>query len=262
MKLLLDIGNSRIKWAWLDERGRLSGFGGIDHRSAAIDEIANANWSDWPGPEQILVSSVAAEARWRKLSDWCLQHWRQTPLRVVSVASQCGVMNAYTQPHELGSDRWAAMIGAHHLLHADTCIIDCGTAITIDFLEASGRHLGGYIIPGLSLMQRSLAQGTAVNPASSSPGRAIENSISVGYSTAACIEQGVLLAAASLIESSSEKMKMRTGRSFAYLFTGGDAEVVSAASVNDAECRFEPHLVLLGLAQIEKEIVKSSKQES
>ncbi len=254
MKALFDIGNSRIKWALFDpdgDRNELHNVGGVGHRQPAFDEIASTNWSDWPQPEQVIVSSVAADEHWRQLQDWCIQHWRQTPVRVISTAEGYGIRNAYARPEELGSDRWAAMISAHHLLQRETCVIDCGTAITVDFLDAAGQHLGGYIIPGLRLMQRSLAQRTdAIQLLSGATGE-LKQSTEPGKSTVECIEHGLLMATTGLVEGGCKQMEMQMGKPFHCLLTGGNAEQL--ASCLGEEIQVEPHLVLLGLARIAAE---------
>ncbi len=262
MKVLFDIGNSRIKWAWF-EQGRnspkepfsLQGIGGANHAECSLDDIASTSWRNRPQPAQVVVSSVAADEHWRQLRDWCARYWRQTPLRVTSSAEGYGVRNAYAQPENLGSDRWAAIIGAHHLRHTDTCIIDCGTAITVDFLDAAGHHLGGYIMPGLGLMQRSLVQRTEAIQLLSQPEDESEIgpgcSSEPGKSTVACTQHGLLMAVSGMIEKACKKMEIQTGKSFCCLLTGGNAKWLAPCLAGAVE--LEPHLVLLGLAQIASE---------
>jgi len=157
------------------------------------------------------------------------------------------VSNAYSTADELGSDRWATLLGAHHLLHEDSCIIDCGSAMTVDFLAASGQHLGGYIIPGLAMMQQSLVRGTdAIRVDFAEDG--VGDSLEAGCSTAECIERGVKMAAIGLIENSIKKMQSRTGTTFRSLITGGNAKTLLAHC--DEPMLHEPNLVLMGLAQI------------
>ncbi|HEY8244338.1 MAG TPA: type III pantothenate kinase, partial [Casimicrobiaceae bacterium] len=78
---------------------------------------------------------------------------------------QCGVRNSYRNPAQLGSDRWAALIGARWLMGARAAmVVVCGTATTIDFLSPDGVFKGGTIMPGVGLMLRSLHEGTAALP--------------------------------------------------------------------------------------------------
>jgi len=258
MKALFDIGNSRIKWARLDRSQNqieaqlgLHDIGGANHAELSFEEMAAVNWSGWPQPEQVVVSSVAADEHWRQLQDWCIQHWRQTPVRVTSAAEGYGIRNAYARPEELGSDRWAALVGAHHLLQRETCIIDCGTALTVDFLDAGGQHLGGYIIPGLRLMQQSLAQRTDAIQLLSAAGTGLKQGTEPGKSTAECIGHGLLMAVTGLVEGSCKKMEVQVGKPFHCLLTGGNAEQLALCLGEGVQ--LEPHLVLLGLARIATE---------
>jgi type III pantothenate kinase len=80
---------------------------------------------------------------------------------VSAKAEQCGVRNGYAQPQRLGSDRWAALIAAWHDVRGACLVVNCGTATTVDALSIEGEFLGGLILPGLDMMLRSLATGTA-----------------------------------------------------------------------------------------------------
>lgn len=154
--LLLDTGNSRIKWARVEgDQWALQG---------AVD-IA-----EWPELQQafatlsplhkILVSNVAGDAAEQQIRAACAA-WR-CPVEFISArAEQCGVRNAYDQPAQLGSDRWAALIAAWHHERAACLVVSCGTATTIDALSGEGEFLGGLILPGVDMMRRSLAAGTA-----------------------------------------------------------------------------------------------------
>ncbi len=266
MKLLFDIGNTRIKWARFVhnkvqnlDQVELLDAGGANHAEHTLEEMAALYWSDWSQPDQVLVSTVATDEYWRQCQAWCRQHWQRSAVRVISTAEGFGIRNAYARSDELGSDRWAAMVGAHHLLHSETCIIDAGTAMTVDFLDAAGQHLGGYIIPGLSLMQRSLVQGTGgIQLASrlfsieTELGEGGDINVAPGTSTTECIEHGVMMAVTSLIEGSCQKMEIRTGKPFRRLLTGGHAGFLapSLGACSGARVQLEPHLVLLGLAQM------------
>ena len=154
--LLLDVGNSRCKWVLVQD-------GIWQHQGVA----GNTEWmslqqslSDLPQPERILVSNVAGEAMEQRLHAVCAG-WK-CPLEFVTArAEQCGVRNGYEQPGRLGSDRWAALIAAWSQVQGACLVVNCGTATTIDALSARGQFLGGLILPGVSLMQHSLATNTA-----------------------------------------------------------------------------------------------------
>jgi type III pantothenate kinase len=154
--LLLDVGNSRIKWA-LVEGGKWSRQG-----AAGIAEwpVLQQVFATLPQPHKILVSNVAGDAVAQQVHAACAV-W-SCPVEFISArAEQCGVRNAYDQPAQLGSDRWAALIAAWHHERAACLVVSCGTATTIDALSGEGKFLGGLILPGVDMMRRSLAAGTA-----------------------------------------------------------------------------------------------------
>lgn len=156
MMLLLDIGNSRIKWA-LVEAGRLSPMGALDHSEmSSLQQI----FARIPASSRILVSNVAGDEVATQVRELCAVSG--CPVEFVKAKSeQCGVRNGYTQPQRLGSDRWAALIAAWHDVQGACLVVSCGTATTVDALSAQGAFLGGLILPGVDMMQDSLAVGTA-----------------------------------------------------------------------------------------------------
>jgi type III pantothenate kinase len=152
MKLLVDAGNTRIKWALVEQDEWL-------HNGVLPVEQA----SDLPkqfvgefGISQIWVSNVAGEE--------VAQHIRNINANqinfIVAREMQCGVRNGYSNAGQLGSDRWAALIAAWHLVRAKCMVVNCGTAITIDTLSGQGKFLGGLIVPGVELRQRSQVGAT------------------------------------------------------------------------------------------------------
>lgn len=154
--LVVDAGNSRIKWALHDgTRFVREGWSGI----AGLQTLGD-DWRGLPPPSAVAIASVAGEAVEQVLSDLCAI-WTLQPLWVSGAAEQCGVVNRYADPAQLGPDRWSALIGAH-ALQAGPCLVVClGTATTIDALTASGEFLGGVILPGIDLMHESLGAKAA-----------------------------------------------------------------------------------------------------
>ncbi len=156
--LLLDAGNTRIKWAltsddlgpWLHQ-----GVVAVGNTGALQHSFANM-----PAPSRVLASNVAGETAEQSIRAACAV-WDCTVEFVTAQAEQCGVRNGYTQPRRLGSDRWAALVAAWHQVRQACLVVNCGTATTVDALSADGEFLGGLILPGLDMMRRSLAAGTA-----------------------------------------------------------------------------------------------------
>ncbi len=154
--LLIDAGNSRIKWAtvegslWLQQNV-------LENVHAPALSMA---FSELPPPDRILVSNVAGENMAQLLSAACAA-WHCPVEFIAAQASQCGVRNSYEHPAQLGSDRWAALIAACYQERAACLVVNCGTATTVDALSAEGEFLGGLILPGVDIMRSSLAAGAA-----------------------------------------------------------------------------------------------------
>lgn len=164
--LALDVGNTRLKWAQYDSPmagAKLLGQGAVFLEN--IDKLADGDWGGLPAPTRILGCIVASDAIKRRVVEQ-MDLWDVTPLWVVSSPSEAGLSNGYDHPTRLGSDRWVAMIGAHHRLRARNINKPCvvvmvGTAVTVEAIDASGRFLGGIILPGHGIMLRALESGTA-----------------------------------------------------------------------------------------------------
>jgi type III pantothenate kinase len=155
-----------------------------------------------------------------------------------------GVVNAYQHPGQLGSDRWLALIAVRRLLGSrHACIVDCGTAVTIDWLRADGQHLGGFILPGLDAMIAALVRETRLElPAQLADFR----QPGAGTSTRDCVGRGALLAISGAIESSAALLSAQLDARVTCVLTGGGAEGV--ARWLSTECHLEPDAVLRGLA--------------
>ena len=157
--LLFDAGNSRCKWVWVEN--------GIWLRQGVLGNADTDAWQELKdtfarleSPQKILVSNVAGSVVGQRLRALCVV-WSCPVEFIVAQAGQCGVRNAYQSPAQLGSDRWAALIAAWQCLHDACLVVNCGTATTVDALSATGEFLGGLILPGIELMQRSLLDNTA-----------------------------------------------------------------------------------------------------
>lgn len=154
--LLLDVGNSRCKWALVKD--------GVWVRQGVV---GNTEWLalqhafvELPAPSRILASNVAGDAMAERIRAVCAL-WTCSPEFIKAGKVQCGVSNGYELPERLGSDRWAALIAAWHRVQAACLVVNCGTATTVDALSDKGEFLGGLIVPGVSLMPHSLATNAA-----------------------------------------------------------------------------------------------------
>jgi type III pantothenate kinase len=165
--LLLDVGNSRLKWALLREpyrrRQEFAATGVLELQTLRSSAAVWARLFKMAGsPEAIYVCNVAGAAMERKLRAATARARLRAPYFAHSEARAAGVRNAYREPWRLGADRWVGLIGAAHEHPCkDLCLVGLGTAMTIDLLDARGRHLGGSLVPGPRLMIESLLENTA-----------------------------------------------------------------------------------------------------
>jgi len=211
MLLLVDAGNTRVKWALAPRAcvnaGDWLANGDVLHE--AIDSLGKA-WQNL-GIDAVLISNVAGMRMQALLEEQlaCLAGGLG-PVSVTWFASQAmvaGVRNHYREPHRLGCDRLASMIGARALQPGRPLLIaTCGTATTIDALTAAGDFIGGMIVPGLGVMAASLAQHTAQLPAVSTltglaqQGGARQGGESFADNTEEAMVRGCLSAQAGAIE--------------------------------------------------------------
>ena len=246
MKLLLDVGNSCVKWA-VRENAEKGPVGYFQYQNEDFNTLAQAAWGDLQAPEKIVVSNVAGRDMGDSLAGWTLNHWGLAPVFVRVTDKAFGVTNAYARPADLGVDRWAALIGAFSFANGALCIVDCGTAVTLDFLDASGIHRGGLILPGVDMLERVLLNNTAdiklsddsqfVTPFASGTGEAVHG--------------GAIYMVAAAIDRIVSDMGVAAGTRPEVVITGGDAGQIQ--SLLPASTRHEPQLVLNGLAILAEE---------
>jgi type III pantothenate kinase len=250
MILLLDIGNTRIKWAQA-LNGALTPQQSLMHREVAAEAWTRQLFRERFRPTRLLVSNVAGEEMAAIIRREAERSWHVSPEFAAASANAAGVTHAYAQPAFHGVDRWLAVIAAHHMVSNAACVIDAGTAVTIDAVDARGLHLGGVIIPGIKMMVDSLLTRTSdlgARSRGSRPGATTRGKTGMFASdTAQSIENGALFAIAAAADRGvTELMRaVRGDRPNVYL-TGGDAERIRAVMTTDAEVI--PDLVLRGLA--------------
>ncbi|HVO90289.1 MAG TPA: type III pantothenate kinase [Casimicrobiaceae bacterium] len=161
--LVIDIGNSRMKWGLHGPRGWMA-QGVVLNQD--IGTLALRDWQNLPRPVRAVGVNVAGEAA-RVRVEGQLSRWRVPVEWLFASAQAGGVVNRYAKPSQLGPDRWAAMIAARRRVlsgeqYPPPCVVvNAGTAVTVDALDADGVFLGGIILPGLRLMLQALADHTA-----------------------------------------------------------------------------------------------------
>ena len=241
MMLLLDIGNTSVKWSTWEEMALGQG-GRFQYVGEDFNTLAQAAWDATGVPEKIMVSNVAGRDMGELLAGWAQDHWGVTPEFAQVTGQAHGVTNAYARPTDLGVDRWAALIGAHATATGSACIIiDCGTAITLDFLAPDGVHRGGMILPGVEMLQRILLDNTAdINLSESS-----QLATPLARGTAAAVHGGAMYTVAAAIDRAVADMALATEACPEVIITGGDADKLR--SLLSCPTRHDADLVLKGL---------------
>ena len=236
--LTIDIGNSRIKWAlWQEDQIVASGERTYDRRNP---ELSFETWADLDPPETVNVACVAAEPVKQALNDWMQTNWSIMPSYLATTCALNGVTNIYEDPGQHGVDRWAALLGAHEICQQPVCIIDAGTAITIDLMDAQGHHMGGRIMPGLAMMRTALSAGTA--GIADSEGRVV----GFASNTADAVSSGTLHMLHAALAEVCESARVQLGNEMKIIITGGTAaEIMSLEKLPPMQ--HEPNLVLIGL---------------
>lgn len=241
MRLLVDHGNTRIKWRLDGAEGRLAGGAVGQAVEGLADRLASA-WAALPEPAEIAIASVGDRSARRVLIEALGRRFPNAAVREAVVAPvRDGVRIAYAEPARLGVDRFLALIGAHRRAPRDQLVVGIGTALTVDALAADGRHLGGLIAPGPALMQRSLIAATAgIRP------EAAGAIVDLATDTADAIASGAWHAAAGLIERMQRRAAAWAGRPPALVVHGGDGATL--AGLVDRPVELVPELVIDGLA--------------
>jgi len=247
--LLVDIGNTRAKWALLRE-GRLAGRGAIAHRGAAARDWPRA-MDDLDGDlHRILVSNVAGPGVAHALGEWALGRHRVRAEFLKASASAAGLRSSYAHPESMGVDRWLGMIGAWRRARGPLVCIAAGTAMTVDAVGADGRHAGGLIVAGYELMIEALMSRTS----DIAHGVSVEEPRprgQLGCNTASAIELGACHALAGAAERAVRWFAGQVGTDPKVYLGGGDA--VRIEPLLDLRYELAPDLVLEGLAAMAAE---------
>lgn len=239
MRLLLDLGNTRLKWVALDENSVLA-RGAVAWSEPVAEQLEQA-WLSLSPVDHVLAASVVDEARETEITERVRQRFSRAVQWVRSPAGGCGVRNAYAEPGRLGVDRFLAMVAAHADGLAPCVLVGVGTALTLDALAADGRHLGGLIAPGPQLMRQSLLGATArVRPE--------QAGVVTGWAdnTADAVASGCWGACAGLVERFARQVAEPLGGAPQLLLGGGDAPPLR--ELLSLPCRLFGDGVLRGLA--------------
>jgi type III pantothenate kinase len=237
--LLVDIGNSRIKWG-LGKNARVDAGRPFASDATALTGEFDRFWGDLPAPSSVVACRVADAEIGQRLREWVERHWGLT-IRFVQPESQAyGVVNGYDTPEKLGVDRWVALVAVRKFYPLPACVADCGTAITVDALDSEGRHLGGVIAPGLTLMRQSLIQRVPALSLAAGDYHGL-----LARNTAAAMLSGARQAGAGLIERTVRETGRLLGCDPHLVLSGGDAQTLAVEL--SVPYVLAPELVLQGL---------------
>jgi type III pantothenate kinase len=247
--LAIDIGNTRLKWAQYaspQPGAALMAHGAVFLET--IDSLAETEWKSLAEPASMLGCVVAGDGIKSRVQEQ-LELWDIEPRWVVSSAHAAGVTNGYDHPGRLGVDRWVAMIGARHRVLArgaprPALVVMVGTAVTVDALDATGKFLGGLILPGFGLMLRALEMGTAGLKAPT--GEAVD----FPTNTSDALMSGGADAIAGAVERMHRKLRERCDMEPA-LFMSGGAAVKLAPIVTHLKVEMVETLIFEGLLQLQ-----------
>ena len=227
--LLLDVGNSAIKW-------RLASASGLFSEGGRADDVATLSamleGRDW---YRVAIASVAADSSDTTLAEVASAGRPVEVHYATSDAELLGLRNRYPAPQSLGVDRWLAMLAAWHHLGGPLCVVDAGTAITLDLIARDGMHQGGFILPGAELMHRSLGMSTGKIRVNSLTAPAV----APGEDTAACVSGGIWLAVKGLLGAAVDAYLEHR-----FVLTGGGAAGLLTLT---SGIEHQPDLVMEGL---------------
>lgn len=236
-RLLLDAGNTRLKWAVV-ENGKWLAQG-----SAPYSDLSALT----PVLERHAVCYVASVVRTQHEEQITalLASYSISPLWLTTESTFSDVKNAYLNPRQLGVDRWMGLLASRQRSQVATLVVSAGTAMTVDALSAEGEFLGGLIVPGMVLMQRALQQGIAQVAEVSGVCQAFPRT------TADAVQSGIIAALCGAIHWQFEHLTEVAGKPPRVILTGGDAETL--LPFLDLQVELAPLLVLEGMERVTRE---------
>ena len=241
MNILVDIGNTNLKYVEVNTSNNHDKFS--DTYRISSSKLRN-QWLDeqWLSANKIIVASVSKHSIIDKIQNWCLKHNIELVI-VKSEKQRLGIQSGYSMPEQLGVDRWLALIAARSLKpNKNVMIIDSGTATTVDILISDGQHLGGWILPGITSMQKSILQDTANVDAED----CVPN-LTFGKETAVNVSNACWAATQGLINVAKNECKKLNLVLDEIIITGGNSKILSLLT-EDKHIN-EPQLIFYGLKQ-------------
>lgn len=229
MILLIELGNSTLKWALMsiDEGGPEFVEYGVPEYYLDREPLIffSELLSDIDQPDSVLLASVATATVKEALCQWIHEHWC-VPLNFVETDEAFKELtNGYETPKQLGVDRWLNLVAAWDEFGGPLCVIDCGTAVTVDVVDEKGQHLGGLIVPGVGMMTEALEAGTAGCAVDADECEEEAHGL-FAQNTTQAITGGSVYAMVAFIDRFMEDLSHKLGDSITCLITGGDGEAI------------------------------------
>ncbi len=222
MKLLLDLGNTRCKYAVLEESG-IEKYGAKDYGPFGKLYGVKSLCDQYSEAEGIVISSVLSKSANSQINETLLRDGVSNIFFLHPEVNCFGVKLAYANPGSMGVDRVAALIAVNEKYSGKSCVVDCGTAVTIDALDAKGNHQGGVILPGIAAMQKSLLNDTKMEVNNEKAEFDV-----MANTTENAVHTGCISAVVGGIEYVVNKMASDFDSFDQIVWTGGDAELVQA----------------------------------
>lgn len=243
MILELDCGNSLIKWRVVRRHDLVTVVGGVaDSDQALLTQLRASGVVDI---HYCRMVSVRSEQETDALRVGLETAFPVTVHIAAPATELSGVVNGYREYQRLGMDRWLALVAGHCLAGRGCLVLDLGTAVTSDLVDAAGKHLGGYIAPGMPLMRSQLRTHTRrIRYGDDAAHEALQNLLP-GQETSEAVERGCVLMLRGFVREQIALANRLLGDDCAVYLTGGDAELVKDES---ARAVVLPDLVFLGLA--------------
>jgi len=242
--LLLDVGNTRLKWGLL-EKGHIRRTGSLTHSKIHDSGFSSLRTRLPRRVDRVMVSNVAGASFATRLSGMIGIHCGRDIHFVRSEKKAFGLTNSYKQPRRMGVDRWVAMIGARSEFRGALCIVDAATAVTIDAVDKNGKHLGAQIIPGLTVMRNALSSEDSRIAATQRAPRVPPGIGVFASNTEGAMQGGAINAICGAIERAAKVLRSE-GYRVKIVLTGGDASRILKQLGDNVLHR--PNLVLQGLA--------------
>ena len=243
MILELDCGNSLIKWRVVRKHDLVTVAGGVASSDQALLQQLQAN--QVVDIRYCRMVSVRSEQETEALRASLEDVFPVTVQLAEPSQELSGVVNGYREYQRLGMDRWLALVAGHCLAGRGCLVIDLGTAVTSDLVDTSGKHMGGYIAPGMPLMRSQLRTHTRrIRYDDEAAHEALQN-LRPGRETSEAVERGCVLMLRGFVREQYELASRLLGEECAVYLTGGDAELVKDELPRAVVL---PDLVFLGLA--------------